>query len=372
MSQKYRILHLTHDMGIGGTEQVVCQLIRHLDFARYECEIACIDGTIGPLGQQLVESGVEIHALQRRPGFDLKLIKAIWFLLRERQYDIVHCHQYTPYVYGIFAALFTKVKVVFTEHGRFHPDTYSWKRRIVNPLLGCCTDSIVAISAATAQALVRYEWFSKKAINVIYNGIAKSGPVNDSEQLRVEFNLPENVTVFGTIARFDPIKNIPMMISAFDQVHRDNSNTRLVLVGDGAERQLLVDLVEQSGLTDAVVFTGYREDTSRFMSLIDVYLLTSFSEGTSMVLLEAMSTRTCSIVTNVGGNSEIIEHDVNGIIVESEDTQALVNWMCELDTDKDRRQRLGSGAHTVFNERFSVETMSNRYAATYDRVLGLR
>lgn len=108
------------------------------------------------------------------------------------------------------------------------------------------------------------------------------------------------------------------------------------------------------------------------MSLIDVYLLTSFSEGTSMVLLEAMSTGTCSIVTNVGGNSEIIEHDVNGMIVESGDTDSLVHWMRELDIDKATRQRLGEAAITVFNERFSVETMSARYEASYDRVLGIR
>ena len=231
-------------MGIGGTEQVVCQLIKNLDSARYECEVACIDGAIGPLGQQLKARGVEINVFRRQPGFDIKLIKSIRALLRERRYDIIHCHQYTPYVYGIFAALFTDTKVVFTEHGRFYPDTYSWKRRMVNPLLGFCTDSIIAISAATAKALVRYEWFSAKAVDVIYNGIAKSASSDHAEQLRVEFNLPDSATVFGTIARFDPIKNIPMMISAFQRVHEGNSNTRLLLVGDGIERQAFVEQVD--------------------------------------------------------------------------------------------------------------------------------
>lgn len=370
MSHKYRILHLTHDMGIGGTEQVICQLISNLD-EQYECDIACIDGTVGPLGQQLKQQGIRFSVFDRQPGFDLALIGNIRKLLRENSYDIIHCHQYTPYVYGILAAMFGPAKVVFTEHGRFHPDSYSWKRRLVNPLLGWCTDSIVAISAATARALSHYEWFSARAIDVIYNGI---DPDSDSQpkQLRGELGIPADHVVFGTIARFDPIKNIPMMIEAFATVHQEHKNTTLLLVGDGDEREKLELLVEQSGLKHAVVFTGYQEDTASFMAMMDVYLLTSFSEGTSMVLLEAMSSGTSSIVTAVGGNVEIIEHDVNGMIVESEDVPALAGWMSQLAVDSVLRQRLGEAATVVFNERFSVATMSSRYSETYHRVLGVR
>jgi len=378
MSHKYRILHLTHDMGIGGTEQVICQLISNLG-DQYQCDIACIDGKIGPLGQQLKQQGIRFSVFNRRPGFDIALIGSIRKLLRENNYDIIHCHQYTPYVYGICAALFGPTRVVFTEHGRFHPDSYSWKRRLVNPLLGWCTDSIVAISAATARALAHYEWFSARAIDVIYNGIdPDSGAPNSrlqgelNSELRSTLGIPAKHVVFGTIARFDPIKNIPMMIESFAEIHRGNENTTLLLVGDGDERAKLEQLVKQSGLSDAVVFTGYQEDTASFMAVMDIYLLTSFSEGTSMVLLEAMSTGTCSIVTAVGGNVEIIEHDVTGLIVESEDVPALSRCMKQLAEDPALRTRLGDAATAVFNKRFSVATMSNRYSETYDRVLGVR
>jgi glycosyltransferase involved in cell wall biosynthesis len=374
MSHKYRVLHLTHDMGIGGTEQVICQLIRNLDTSKYQCDIACIDGEVGPLGQQIKAHGVNFSVFHRQPGFDMALIRNIRRLLRSERYDIVHCHQYTPYVYGMCAALFTGAKVVFTEHGRFHPDSYSWKRRLVNPLLGFCTHSIVAISAATARALEHYEWFSARAIDVIYNGIdpASSQPAADSARARSDSGVPQHHLVFGTIARFDTIKNIPMMIESFAQVHRELPETTLLLVGDGAERQKLEQLVAERGLTDAVVFTGYQEDTATFMSMIDVYLLTSFSEGTSMVLLEAMSTGTASIVTSVGGNVEIIEHEHNGLVVESDDIAGCTQSMMRLASDSDLRKALGAAALTVFNQRFSVSTMSSRYSETYERVLGLQ
>jgi len=126
-----RILHITHEMAIGGTQQVINQLITNLDSQRFDCEIACIDSEVGELGEKLQNLGTKIVVFQRGSGFDFNLIRQLKALIKLEKYDVVHCHQYTPYVYGIFASLFSKSKVVFTEHGRFHPDGYSWKRRVV-------------------------------------------------------------------------------------------------------------------------------------------------------------------------------------------------------------------------------------------------
>lgn len=372
MSQKPRILHLTHEMAIGGTQQVISQLVTNLDTERFDCEIGCIDGEVGALGESLQETGTGFHVFNRGSGFDLDLVKAVRKVLKDGQFDIVHCHQYTPFVYGIFASLFTGVKVVFTEHGRFHPDSYSWKRRLVNPVLGKLTNSIVAISAATGRALAHYEWFSQNQIRVIYNGMesaAEQGSAVDAAHWREKFNIPEDVLVYGTIARFDPIKNIPMMIHAFKEVHDSNPETRLLLVGDGEDRHQLENVAREAGVADVVIFTGFQKETAKLMSLIDIYLLSSFSEGTSMTLLEAMSSGTCSIVTRVGGNVELIEHESNGIVVDSEDTAALASWMASLAADPAKRKALGEEATRVFNRQFSIATMIDGYSRLYEKAL---
>ncbi len=368
MANKRRILHLTYGMGVGGTEQVITQLVNHLDDTRFENSIACIEGEVGLLGQGLRERGVEFLVFKREPGFDVKLIKQLGAALKQHKFDIIHCHQYTPFVYGVMAAFFSKTKVVFTEHGRFHPDSYSWKRRVMNPLLGRATSAIVAISGATAQALAHYEWFARKSIEVVYNGISIGEKTNDAEQ-REMMGINAGDVVFGTITRFDTIKNLPMMIDAFQQVCKDNTNARLLLVGDGEERQNIETRVKKYDLQDKVIFAGYQKDTQRYMSVIDVYLLTSFSEGTSMTLLEAMAMGVCSIVTAVGGNVEIIEHGVSGITVASEDVADLSGWMAKLAGDRQQRELLGDGARRVFAERFSVQTMIRQYSDIYDRIL---
>ena len=362
-----RVLHVTHEMGVGGTQQVINQLVQNLDASEYECRIACLDGEIGMIGEELQEQGVAFHVFNRNAGFDRALIGSLRALLRSEKIDVIHCHQYTPYIYGVLAAMFTGVKIVFTEHGRFYPDRYSWKRRLVNPLLGYFTNSIIAISSATADALAHYEWFARKTIRVIYNGTAPHESQANSG-FRATLGIDADDIVYGTIARFDEIKNLPMMIEGFSRVHKKNPKSKLLLVGDGEKRAELEQLVDQLNLRDSVIFTGYQSETSKYMSIIDLYLLTSFSEGTSMTLLEAMSNATCSIVTAVGGNIELIEHLISGVVVDSGDTESLADWMVGLAEDAEERRRLGGQAKAVFDSKFSVSTMVDQYAKTYDQL----
>ncbi len=370
MTDPVKILHLTYHMGIGGTEQVIYQLVKNADVDLFDNTIVCLEGEIGPIGQQLQQSGTRFHVLDREPGFDTSLIKSVRELIKSESIDVVHCHQYTPYVYGVLAALFTRAKVVFTEHGRFHPDRYSWKRRLVNPLLGLTTSSIVAISAATKDALAEYEWFKRRSIQVIYNGIEattqniKATKVSQSN----EFNLIDQHLVFGTITRFDTIKNLPMMVKAFATVYNQHPNARLLLVGDGDQKPDIEQLVDELNLNQAVVFTGFQTDTRKFMSMIDVYILSSFSEGTSMTLLEAMSFATCCVVTAVGGNIELIQNDINGIVVESDNTPQLSEALLRLVNNKGSRHRLGEEAKKTFEEKFALNHMIQSYQEVYLKI----
>ena len=360
---------MTYHMGIGGTEQVIYQLVKNADATLFDNSIVCFEGEIGAIGQQLQETGTRFHVLHRVPGFDTNLIKSIRALVTSEEIDIVHCHQYTAYVYGTLAAVNTRAKVVFTEHGRFHPESYSWKRRLVNPLLSLTTDSIIAISAATKEALAEFEWFRRSSIQVIYNGIEATEKLIEARENN-QLNLTDEHLVFGTITRFDTIKNLPMMVNAFAAVHQQHANARLLLVGDGDQRSSIETLVSELGISEAVIFTGFQTDTIKYMSMIDVYVLSSFSEGTSMTLLEAMSFSTCCIVTAVGGNVEIIQHETNGLVVESDDYQQLSENMLRVFGDENLRQQLGLQAKLAFDDKFALNQMIHSYRDVYFSVTG--
>ncbi|MEP0355641.1 glycosyltransferase [Paraglaciecola sp.] len=367
---KIKVLHVTYDMRIGGTEQVIKNLIQGSDKNIFEMSILCIESPLGPFANELLEQGIVIQALSRQPGFDTKLIKHIRNHIKENKIDIVHCHQYTPYVYGLFGSFFTDSKVVFTEHGRFYPDSSSWKRKLLNPVLNTFTAATTAISAATKQALSEFENIPISKIQVVYNGIfGLKKDENKTTLLAQELAFSEHIPCIGTIARLDPIKNHSMMLSAFRRVLDEGISCKLILVGDGEEMSNIVKLVEQLNLQDDVVLTGYESKPQNHLALMDIYLLPSLSEGTSMTLLEAMSMGKPCIVTHAGGNPEIVLNDITGLVTPNDDEAAYAKAIIRLLTDSELQKDFGKAGKERFNSEFSIPIMANAYKAIYLKCL---
>jgi glycosyltransferase involved in cell wall biosynthesis len=361
-----KVLHLTFDMRIGGTEQVIKNLIEGADEQEFENSIFCIESPIGPFGKMLEDKGISIFSLARGKGFDTKLIKGIRQYIKQHNIDILHCHQYTPWIYGTIAAAFTGIKVVFTEHGRFYPDRSSWKRKLVNPVLNLFTDKVVAISKATKQALVEYENIPESSIDVIYNGIDELD-VDDkiSAQLRLRLGITPEKIVLGTIARFDPIKNHKLMIKAFAKLLEENTNIVLLIVGDGDERDNIEKLIVDLGIAKNVILTGYDPNPQHYLALMDIYLLSSFSEGTSMTLLEAMSMGKPCVVTDAGGNAEIIAHNINGLVTDNDHLEQFAKACNDLIINEELLNEFGRAGRGVFVEKFSVDSMLSQYRLIY-------
>ena len=360
---KTNILHVTFDMAIAGTEQVIRQLVENTDKQRFNCEIMCIDGKVGELGQLLAGKGFKLHTLKRKSsGLDFDLIKQLRAFVKEHNIQVLHCHQYTPYVYGLFASFGTKAQVIFTEHGRFYPDSYKWKRMLLNPVLSLFTSHITAISKATTEALVKYENFPRRKVQVIYNGInVDTESFKDEDSLKAELNIPEGARVLGTISRLDPIKNQPMMIEAFSEVLQSHPNTYLLIVGDGPERNKLETLCQILKVQDKVIFTGFKVNPQRYFNIIDIFLLSSLSEGTSMTLLEAMAFKKPAVVTDVGGNPEIVVDRETGLVTPSNDNISFCNSIKFLLESPEISQFYGHNAYLRFEKKFSAETMAQNY-----------
>lgn len=365
--RRTRVVHVTFDMRIGGAERVICNLVRHTDRSSYDVSLLCLDGLLGPFGRQLQEEGCRVTTLERRPGFDFSLVEKIRGYIVRQRIDVLHCHQYTPYFYGVLGAAMTGAKVIFTEHGRFHPDERKLKRVVLNPFLSMLTHRITAISAATREALVRFENFPGKKIRIVYNGISEIPfGTRDGGPLRESLGIPPGARVLGTVARLDPIKNQRMMVKGLKIVQQTYPGTYLVIVGGGPERRNLEDLVSRLQLSSSVIFTGFREDVPRFYEIMDVFLLTSFSEGTAMTLLEAMAAALPCIVTNVGGNVEIVEAGETGFIVPNDDEATLARKICTLFADSALRKRMGMSGRKRFEDHFTVDRMVLSYQALYD------
>lgn len=356
-------------MRIGGTEMVIKNIIEGCLNSAINMSIFCIEEPIGPWGEMLQATGIDIYSKARKPGFDIALVQVIRKHLKEHKIDILHCHQYTPWVYGALAAAFTNTKVIFTEHGRFYPDSKSPKRRFVNPLLTRLTDKITTISLATKNALNEFEFIPSKEIDVIYNGLNELNIDSDKlEQTRLCLSLPTDAFILGTVARFDPIKNHSLMLEAFARAKRMNPRLFLIIVGDGEERLNIEAKISDLELTNCVKLLGYQPDPSHYLALLDIFLLSSLSEGTSMTLLEALSLSTPCIVTDAGGNPEIIENNFNGLVTPNKDVDAFAKAIVQLSTENLTVMQVN--ARQRFETRFTNKAMVKRYATIYSNMVG--
>lgn len=366
--KKINIMHITYDMRIGGTEMVIKNIIEASDKERFAMSIFCIEEPLGPWGIDMQNNGVSINSVSRKEGFDFSVIRAIRKRIKTNGINVVHCHQYTPWVYGTLATLGLKAKVIFTEHGRFYPDSSSWKRRFINPVLAAMTDAITAISIATKNALVDYEFLNASRIQVIYNGIKALPNSNTQAETRRKYGIDDDTTLLGTIARLDPIKNHPMILRGLKQCVDMGLNVKLMIVGDGEQRQVIEELISNLDLTNHVILTGYISLPADLLAAFDIYLLTSFSEGTSMTLLEAMSIGKACVVTDVGGNAEVVKHELNGLVIESDNDEHLSLSIKRLMINPLDILKMAKSSKERYSTLFSADKMAFEFSKIYERL----
>jgi glycosyltransferase involved in cell wall biosynthesis len=174
--------------------------------------------------------------------------------------------------------------------------------------------------------------------------------------------------VIGSIGRLDAIKAYDVMIEAFATLRatwKEEPKPVLVLVGDGPEGGRLAALIERHGLRDAARLTGWRKDVDRLYPLFDVFTLSSWSEGTSLGLLEAMSSGVCPIVTAVGGSPAVLGEELRHRLVQPGDAAALVAaWRAAL-SQGDQRRSDGAAARARVELAFGLRTMVGAYERIY-------
>jgi len=366
--QRINVLHVVLEMGIGGLQRLITDTALTMDRERFNVEVVCLD-ELGCFADVLRSHGFTVTLLRRKDAHLAKLPLRLARFMRERRIDVAHMHPGTL-IFGALAAKLARVPAaVYTEHGRGLPEPRV--RLLEDRVSGVLIDSIIAVSADLESYLSRVVRMPRRKITTVMNGIRLtdfSGP-SDRQSVLASLGLPVDAKVVGTVARLDGVKDQLTMLRAFAQVWRSEERARLLLVGDGPMRAELESFIQEEGLAGAVVITGQRNDVPALIGAMDVFVLSSLSEGTSISLLEAMASGVAPVVTRVGGNPAIVHHDENGLLVEPRDPAGLAAALLTLLHDDDRRGQLAANAAKHVRSRYGIETMVNRYADIYDRIL---
>jgi len=364
------VCHLVLSLGVGGTERLVCEMCRDLT-SEFEVLVCCLDEP-GIWGRKLRREGIPVYALYRSPGIDLSVVFALARLLKKQKVNLIHAHQYSPFFYGALARLLIPaVKLLFMEHGRHWPEVKKPLKNLINRFFfQRLAHEMVAVSREVRERLVLYEGLSRQKIRVIYNGIKDIPRLSTEERqhLRKKWGFRKEDFVVTTVGRFDPIKNLPMLLQALAIARGQNGCLRAFLIGDGPEREKLETLVGILGLEGEVVFTGFREDAVRLIQAADCFVLSSFSEGTSLALLEAMAAGLPCVVTDVGGNPEVVADSETGFVVPSRDVVKMAAAFSLLAEKRDLARKMGEAARKRFKSHFTFAKMMQEYRSLYRRM----
>lgn len=361
---KPRVMQLVLSLSPGGTERLVIEIVRALS-ERIDSIVCCLDQP-GAWADELVALGVPVVSLAREPGFHPALAVRLARVLKQRDIDIVHCHHYSPYVYGLLAAVLQPtVQLVFTEHGRLSDAAPSRKRRFVNPLLSRWPGKLCAVSADLKNHMIA-EGFPARRVGVTYNGIDPGQRPTAAERraARESLGLPEGAFVVGTVGRLDPVKNLHLLLQTHAFLVSKHSHVRTVIVGDGSERASLEAHAQSLGITDSITFAGYRADVRALLPAFDVYMNTSSYEGVSLTILEAMATALPVVATRVGGNPEVVIDQETGLLLPSI-ARSLADAVGGLIHDERRRRVLGDAGRFRVKRHFSIARMVEEYASVY-------
>lgn len=362
MSDAIAIGLVVHVMQMAGAERLVVETIRRLG-SRVRPTVFCLDAQ-GSLGAELEREGIDVVVFGRRPGLDLSVGRRLADEIGRRQIQVVHAHQYTPFFYAALARLRPgrRFKLILTEHGRHYPDLVSAKRRLGNRLLlARLADRINAVCAFSADALAVKDGFPRERIEIIPNGI----DLAEYDQASAASDLPAGRRFITTIARFHPVKDHATLIRAFARIAGRFPDVDLLLAGEGPLKHDLESLTATLRVTDRVRFLGVRRDVPALLKATTIFALTSVSEGASLTVLEAMAAGRPIVLTDVGGNPELVRRDVDGLLAPRGDVDGIAQAFASLLSDSALAARLAESASQRVRREFLLDRTIERYYELY-------
>jgi glycosyltransferase involved in cell wall biosynthesis len=358
------VVHVVLSLEIGGLERVVADLVRKARSLGQKVSVLCLERT-GALAHEVQALGARVECMNKSPGLRLGLIGDIAAKLRDLKPDVVHTHQVGALFYCSRAVRKANVPIlVHTEHGKHYSS------RLRTRLLGRIASRRVArffcVSSDIALEVRRCRIVKPAKIVVVHNGIdLERFRPQRSDALRAELNIPLDSPVIGAIGRLSEIKQQHLLIRAFAQIAAATPPAHLVIVGDGPLRQELEQLSNQLNVAPRVHFVGYQPQPEKFLAIMDIFGLTSRSEGMPLSVLEAWASGVPVVASAVGGLPELIGATGAGVLFPSGDPIALAARLAELLSDPQTRSKFAARGREVVRESFSASRMSEEYHRHY-------
>lgn len=367
-----RVLNIISDTNIGGAGRVILNYLKYTNRAQFETMVAVPRGSL--LKEPLEQAGAQVYEVDGMAdrSYHKEDIGLLRELVERVKPDLVHTHGSLS---GRIAAKRCHVPVVYSRHSAFpvpaklrYPPG-RWVNKLINEHYA---DRIIAVSPATQDNLME-GGISPRKITVVMNGVAPVPQTTQEDRmaLRASLNIPEDMVVFGILARLEDYKGHLYLVEAAKRLKDKGRMDFCVLIaGTGAFEQEIAQEINRVGVSDVVRMLGFRSDVTELLNVLNVQLNASYgTEATSMALLEGMSLGLPSIASNYGGNPWVVRDGENGLLFQSRNTQALAKAMEQLMDHPQKRAAMGQKAQEIFQSEFTGEVFARNTERVYLDIL---
>ncbi len=364
--KRIKVLNLHWGFSVGGGASYSAEIDDVGLYTPIEMRTICVLGADWPTNRGLLARVKNVTEVCIQNRCDFSWLWRVIAEVRRVPPDLIMTHGFNGHFIAMICRALSgqKLRLICSYHGEYYAPMPG--RKLLAGLFNRFTIYFIQRQAFSTVCVSDYSrnWLITKGVPdnkviVVHNGIDSSLVSSDKkrERIRQEWGLDREELVLGIACRLDPIKGIPFLLDAMVRLVNRNLRLKLVIVGDGLMEKELKVRVADSGLGGHVLFTGFRSDVKDCLAAFDIFVLPSLAENHSVALLEAMRAEKAIIATKVGGNTESICHESEGLIVPAADSEALIHAIERLAIDSDLRIRLSRNARERFLREFTKDQM---------------
>ena len=356
-------MHVVFMFHPGGMELGVLKLVNGLDPRRIQSSICSTrpGGGLAPL----LAPHVPLFELRRRDGNDVRLVWEMYRLFRRERPHIVHTHAWGTLLEGLVAARMAGVPaVVHGEHGTLQ---LRRRQRLFQRYGWSHVDRLLSVSTRLAERMAHEVAIPPDRIRTIHNGVELSRFERRiaTTDARRQLGLPDAAAVVGAVGRLVPVKDHVSLVEAVAMLGRDGLAPVLVIAGDGPEREAIHERACALGLEPQVRLLGHRTDIQTVFAALDVFVLSSRSEGLNNTILEAMAAGLPVVATRVGGADEMVVDGVTGVLVPAGAPDQMADALKRLLSDSSMRLAMGRAGRVRAETEFDLDRTLLKYERMY-------
>lgn len=379
--KRRRVVLFIPSLGMGGAQRQFVTFLQYLDRNVWDPEVVMLNLPDNFFDESVRRMGVPITRLNS--NYEFWMTGVVWRLTRHlRTYpcQVLHCWMHYAAMIGSVAGTFARVPVIIasprSEAPVRFPHWYPRWQRAIDILTAPLQTIVAANSNQVRLEAARWAWVPQRKLRTIYNGIDVEAPTPSRTRARSaiirELNLPVGAPLVGTIGRLCPEKDYKTFLHAVARVAAVVPDAQFLIVGDGEQKDVIVAEIERLGLNGKVTMLGRRTDILSIMASLDVFVMTSLSEGLPNVLLEAALVGTPVVSTAAGGAAEVVEDDRTGFLAPIGDAETVGARIITLLRDPELRDAFGQAAQARTRRLFSASRMAADLQACYTEATGSR